>query len=51
MDAGWDRPRPDGHEWWSGNSGIALTWYDNGRGYANRLVELIHRLDALTSGR
>jgi glyceraldehyde 3-phosphate dehydrogenase len=28
-----------------------LTWYDNGWGYANRVVELIHRLDALTAGR
>ncbi len=28
-----------------------LTWYDNGWGYANRVVELIHRIDALAAGR
>ncbi len=34
-----------------GNLLKTLTWYDNGWGYATRVVELIHRLDALTSGR
>lgn len=34
-----------------GNLLKTLTWYDNGWGYASRVVELIHRLDALTSGR
>jgi glyceraldehyde 3-phosphate dehydrogenase len=34
-----------------GNLLKTLTWYDNGWGYANRVVELIHRLDALTAGR
>jgi glyceraldehyde 3-phosphate dehydrogenase len=34
-----------------GNLVKTLTWYDNGWGYATRVVELIHRLDALTAGR
>jgi glyceraldehyde 3-phosphate dehydrogenase len=34
-----------------GNLVKTLTWYDNGWGYANRVVELIQRLDALTLGR
>lgn len=34
-----------------GNLLKTLTWYDNGWGYANRVVELIHRLDGLTVGR
>lgn len=34
-----------------GNLLKTLTWYDNGWGYANRVVELIQRLDALTVGR
>jgi glyceraldehyde 3-phosphate dehydrogenase len=31
-----------------GNLLKTLTWYDNGWGYANRVVELIHRLDGIT---
>jgi glyceraldehyde 3-phosphate dehydrogenase len=34
-----------------GNLLKTLTWYDNGWGYASRVVELIQRLDALTLGR
>jgi glyceraldehyde 3-phosphate dehydrogenase len=34
-----------------GNLLKTLTWYDNGWGYANRVVELILRLDGLTAGR
>jgi hypothetical protein len=34
-----------------GNLRKALTWCDNGRGYANRVIERIHRMAALTLGR
>ncbi len=34
-----------------GNLLKTLTWYDNGWGYATRVVELIHRLDDLAEGR